>query len=43
MSCDEANGTPVEQVKIKGGHGDLDGVSAIDQAGDRIAEFSGRK
>ena len=33
------DGTPVEQVQIKGGHGHLDGVQVIDQAGDRIAKF----
>jgi homoserine O-acetyltransferase len=39
----KSDGTPVEQVKIKGGHGHLDGVLAIGQAGQRIAEFLGRK
>jgi homoserine O-acetyltransferase/O-succinyltransferase len=39
----KSDGTPVEQVKIKGGHGHLDGVLAIGQAGERIAEFLGRK
>jgi homoserine O-acetyltransferase/O-succinyltransferase len=39
----KADGTPVEQVKIKDGHGHLDGIFAIDQARDRIAEFLGRK
>jgi homoserine O-acetyltransferase len=39
----KSDGTPVEQVKIKGGHGHLDGVFVIDQAGERIAEFLGRK
>jgi homoserine O-acetyltransferase len=37
------DGTPVEQVKIKGGRGHLDGVYAIDQARDRITEFLRRK
>lgn len=37
------DGTPVEHVKIKGGHGHLDGVLAISQAGGTIAEFLGRK
>jgi homoserine O-acetyltransferase/O-succinyltransferase len=39
----KSDGTPVEQVKIKGGHGHLDGVLAIGQAGQRIVEFLGRK
>jgi hypothetical protein len=39
----KSDGTPVERVKIKGGHGHLDGVFVIDQAGERIAEFFGRK
>ena len=38
-----ADGTSVEHVKIWDGHGHLDGVSGIDQAGKRIAEFLGRK
>ena len=39
----KSDGTLVEQVKIKGGRGHLNGVYAIDQAGARIAEFLGRK
>jgi homoserine O-acetyltransferase/O-succinyltransferase len=39
----KSDGTSVEQIKIKGGHGHLDGVLAIDQAGQRIAEFLRRK
>jgi homoserine O-acetyltransferase len=39
----KSDGTPVEQVKIKSGRGHLDGVLAIGQAGQRIAEFLGRK
>ena len=38
----KSDGTPVEQVKIKGGHGHLDGVFAIEQAGQRIGEFLGK-
>jgi homoserine O-acetyltransferase len=29
----KADGTPVEQIKIKGGHGHLNGIYSIDQAG----------
>jgi homoserine O-acetyltransferase len=36
------DGTLVEHVKIRGGHGHLDGVQVIDQAGDSIATFLGR-
>jgi homoserine O-acetyltransferase len=39
----KSDGTPVEQVKVKGGRGHLDGIFAIDQAGQRILEFLGRK
>lgn len=35
-------GTPVEQVRVKGDQGHLDGVLAIDQAGHRIREFLDR-
>jgi homoserine O-acetyltransferase len=34
-----ADGTGVEHVKIKGGHGHLDGVVAISQAGEKIRSF----
>jgi homoserine O-acetyltransferase/O-succinyltransferase len=39
----KANGTPLEHVKIRAGRGHLDGVLAIGQAGERIAEFLARK
>jgi len=39
----KADGTPLEHVRIRGGRGHLDGVVAIGQAGDRIAEFLARK
>ncbi|WP_104205178.1 E22 family MetX-like putative esterase [Billgrantia saliphila] len=35
----EAGGTPVEQVTLAGNRGHLDGVLAIQQAGDRIRDF----
>jgi homoserine O-acetyltransferase len=38
----KADGTPLEQVKIRSGHGHLDGVVAIGQAGEKIAEFLGK-
>jgi homoserine O-acetyltransferase len=37
-----ADGTPVEQVKIKGGRGHLDGVLAISQAAAQISAFLAR-
>jgi homoserine O-acetyltransferase len=39
----KSDGTPVEHLKIKGGYGHLDGVLAIDPAGERIAKFLGSK
>jgi homoserine O-acetyltransferase len=39
----KADGTPVEHIKIKGGHGHLDGIFSIDQAGEGIANFLGKK
>jgi len=35
----EANRTPIEQVKIRGGFGHLDGVVAIGSAGEKITKF----
>ncbi|MFW3616771.1 hypothetical protein [Billgrantia antri] len=35
----EADGTEVELVALEGNRGHLDGVVAIDQAGDRIRAF----
>ena len=37
----KADGTPVQQVKIKGGRGHLDGVLVIQQAADQIRSFLG--
>lgn len=39
----KADGTPIEQIKIKGGYGHLDGIYSIEQAGEGIANFLAKK